>query len=358
MSVPLPPLQTAHGELHRPAFLPDGTKGVVKAVDADDVAAAGIGALMVNALHLGETPGASVVRAAGGIHAFMGWAGPIASDSGGYQVFSLMAASPPMASVSARGFTYALTKRARRRLLSPQRSVEQQLRLGADILFCLDHCTHPAMSKDAQRTSVDHTLAWAAESRKAFDASVADVAPERRPKLFAVVQGGENRDLRVRCAEGLVELGFDGYGFGGWPIDDGGGLVDMVRTVAELVPAGAPKHALGIGRPENVVAAWRAGYDMFDCTLPTRLGRRGLLYVFTGEALEGTAFYVQLEIGLERYRRDTQPVEDGCDCRACTRHTRSYLAHLFAVGDPLGPRLATIHNLRFYARLLDLLRDA
>ena len=353
-----PPLLTPHGTLALPGFLPDATRGVVKTLDAHDVASTGIGALMVNALHLSSTPGVSVVQVAGGVHAFMGWQGPVASDSGGYQVFSLLAASPPMASVSARGFSYTPRRGGRKRLLDPVRSIADQLRLKADIIFCLDHCTHPKESADAQRRSVEHTLRWAAAARATFDARMASAAADSPPRLFAVVQGGSDLDLRKRCAEGLVEIGFDGYGFGGWPIADDGTLVDMVQVVADLLPADAPKHALGIGRPDNLVAAWHAGYDTFDCTIPTRLGRRGLVYLFTGAPLgSGTAFYKQLDLADERYRRDVCPLEDGCDCTTCRRHTRAYVSHLLAVKDPAGQRLATIHNLRFYARLVERLPD-
>lgn len=354
MTVARPPLLTPHGPLERPAFLPDGTRGVVQTASPPDVRATGTRAMMVNALHLASTPGTSVVAAAGGIHSFMSWDGVVASDSGGYQVFSLLAAKPPLASVSDRGFSYSPRRGQRRRLLSAERSVEDQLRIGADILFCLDHCTHPDEPAGVQRQSVDHTLRWAGEARRSFDAAMQRREAGERPKLFAVVQGGLDVELRRRCAEGLLELGFDGFGYGGWPIANDGRLLEMVGMVAALLPPEAPKHALGIGRPENVVAAWRAGYDMFDCTLPTKLGRRGLAYVMTGgEPDTDPTFYAQLDVTKQRYRRDGAPLEDGCDCETCGRHSRSYLAHLLDIGDALGQRLVTVHNLRFYARLME-----
>jgi queuine tRNA-ribosyltransferase len=344
-------LETLHGSLDLPAFLPDATRGVLRSVDADDAHRSGITALMVNSLHLGDTPGLSLIKAQGGIHRFMGWDAPIASDSGGFQVYSLTKAG--LGSVSQRGFSYSLKPGAKRRLLSAERCVQQQLALGSDVMFCLDYCTHPDDPPDVQRESVDLTLRWAREGKEVADRAAAERGGAARPLLFGVVQGGSDLDLRRRCAEGLLEIGFDGYGFGGWPIDDGR-LVDAVGMVAELLPPEAPKHALGIGRPENVVAAWRAGYTMFDCTLPTRNARRAVAYVFTDEPIgDGTGFYRQLRLDQERFRRDHRPLEEGCDCLLCTRYTRSYLAHLVGIGDTLADRLLTIHNLRFYTRLVD-----
>ena len=338
-------LNTPHGALQLPAFLPDGTRGVVRTVDGEDLTSTGIRAVMVNSLHLGETPGMDTVRAIGGIHRFMGWDGPVASDSGGFQAYSLPA---NLASVSDEGFSYRLKPEAKKRLLSAERCVRQQLRLGSDVIFCLDECTHPDAPADTQRTSVERTLRWSKTGLETARRAGTEAL------VFGVVQGGNDPDLRRRCAEGLLELGFDGYGYGGWPIDDDGKLVEMVALVASLLPPEAPKHALGIGRPENVVAAFRAGWTMFDCTLPTRNARRGALYVFTGDAIDTDgAFYRHLWLEQERYRRDARPVEDGCDCATCTRFTRAYLSHLLTIGDPLGLRLATMHNLRFYSRLME-----
>jgi queuine tRNA-ribosyltransferase len=340
-------LETAHGAVKLPVFLPDGTRGVVRTVDGDDVARAGIRAVMVNSLHVGETPGMDTVRSIGGIHRFMGWDGPVASDSGGFQAYSL---PPNLASVSDEGFSYRLKPEARKRLLSAERCVRQQLRLGSDVIFCLDECTHPDAPGDVQRRSVERTLRWSKIGlRTARDAGDG-------PLVFGVVQGGNDPDLRRRCAEGLVEMGFDGYGYGGWPVDDDGRLVEMVSLVASVLPPEAPKHALGIGRPENVVAAFRAGWNMFDCTLPTRNARRGALYVFTGEAIDTDgAFYRLLWLDKEQFRRDSRPIEDGCDCPTCARFPRAYVSHLLSIGEPLGLRLATLHNLRFYSRLMEAL---
>ena len=348
-------LGTPHGALALPAFLPDGTRGVVRTVDGEDLARAGVQGVMVNTLHLGETPGMETVRATGGIHRFMAWDGPVVSDSGGFQAYSLQLAPGKLAKVTADGFSYRLKPGARHRLLTAERCVRQQLRLGSDVVFCLDECTHPDAATEVQRASVERTLRWSRIGRATLD-EAAERNGGRRPLVFAVVQGGMDLDLRRRCADGLLEIGFDGFGFGGWPVDDGGRLVEMVAVVADLLPPGAPKHALGIGRPENVVAAFRAGYTIFDCTLPTRNARRGAVYVFTGEPIaEDGGFYRQLRLDAERFRRDARPIEEGCDCPTCARFGRAYLSHLLTIGDALGLRLATLHNLRFYTRLMEAL---
>ncbi len=360
-------LPTPHGELRLPAFLPDATRGAVRAVDMCDVRNAGIDALMVNTLHLSSQPGTSVVKEAGGIHRFSGWDGPVASDSGGFQVLSLAAGGPKGVSVSKRGLSYKPEGQTKRRQLTPEKCIQYQVQLGADILFCLDHCPPASTDAATHRESVDHTVAWAEQCKTAFeerypksdfrspisDRHSGSRIPDLRPLLFAVIQGGEDRALRAECAERLQEIGFDGYGFGGWPVADDGGLVDSVGQVADLLPDDLPLHGLGIGKPENVVAAWRLGYQTFDCTLPTRDARQGRLYASTSDSFDGDYDYVHIE--KERFSRDHRPIDDGCDCTTCLRYTRAYLHHLFSVGEPVGARLATVHNLRFYSRLMGLL---
>jgi queuine tRNA-ribosyltransferase len=353
-------LPTAHGDLPLPAFLPDATRGVLRLLDAEDVRRCGTQALMVNALHLSSHPGGSVVGKVGGIHRFMGWSGPIASDSGGFQVLSLTTQSESLGSLSDRGFTYRLARGQARKTLTPEKCIRLQLRLGADILFCLDECTYPEADRERQRVSVERTIRWARECRAAFTRGLEEGSGgSPRPRLFAVIQGGDDPELRRECAERLVEIGFDGYGYGGWPISKGGGLSEMVGCVAELVPSELPRHALGIGKPENVVRCVDLGYDLFDCTLPTRDARHGRLYVFDGPPdalnLRGD-FYHCYYAEDEKHTRDARPVDETCPCLCCQRYSRAYLRHLFAIHEPLGGRLATIHNLTFYARLMERMR--
>jgi queuine tRNA-ribosyltransferase len=355
-------LQTPHGPIALPAFFPDGTRGVVRAVDSADLAASGVAAVMVNALHLTTQPGADVVSRLGGLHGFMGWPGPIITDSGGYQIFSLLRENSRNGSVSAKGFIYRPGGGADKRLFTPEKSIQQQMRFGADILFCLDQCTHPADPREVQLASVERTIAWARQCKNEFSRRLEQRRSEGpRPLLFAVIQGGQDPDLRRRCADALIAIGFDGFGFGGWPINEEGELVDMVLRVAEMIPPGAPLHGLGIGKPENVVAAFRAGYHTCDSSFPTRAARRRQLMVATGPweraDLSGKDFYDILHIEDKKYYRDGQPLDPLCSCLTCRRYSRAYLHHLFRIDDGLANRLATLHNLSFYSRFIGVLRE-
>lgn len=364
-------IETLHGALVLPAFLPDATRAVVRAVDAGDLHACGVQGLMVNALHLAARPGLTLITSLGGVHRFMGWDGPVASDSGGFQLFSMTGARPSagaarLVSVNDRGAVLALPGRGRTTRLTPEKSIEQQWRLGADLLFCLDQCPPPQASTAVERESVRRTLAWARRCKQAFTtlcaaAGLAGVDAGPRPRLLAVVQGGGDPELRRTCAQELAAIGFDGYGFGGWPVDDAGRLLDLVGYVADLLPPGSLLHGLGIGKPDTLVGAWRAGYRLFDCVIPTRDGRHGRLYCFREEpelsALAGREFYGEIGIATERYARERRPVESGCPCPLCTRYTAAYLHHLFNIRDAAGARLATLHNLTFYTRLIGRLRE-
>ncbi len=351
-------LRTRRGDLRLPLFVPDATRAVVRGTAADVLISAGLEAVLVSSVHLAAQPGTSVIASLGGVHRFMGWGGPIVSDSGGFQVFSLLASRQGLASVSDNGLSYRFSPKQRFRQLTPASCIENQLRLGAEIIYCLDYCTHPNAPAAEQDRSVELTLNWAAQCRATFDRLTADVPPAERPLLFAVVQGGSDEPRRTRCAQALAEIGFDGYGFGGYPIV-GGQMVDEVALVASLVPAGSILHGLGIGTPENVVAAWRAGYRLFDCTLPTRNARRGVLYTDLDPAsLDGRDLYRIARLDAERWVRCGGPVDPTCDCRLCTTVPAAYLAHLLKVEDGLAVNLATLHNLRFYARLIETLRQA
>lgn len=350
------PLATRRGTLPVPSFLPDATRAGVRGVTSEDLRQVGIEALVVNAFHLLRRPGTRLIQAAGGIHAFMDWSGPVLSDSGGFQVWSLIRQDPARGVIRDREVIFREPATGEKWNLTPERVIGLQLQLGSDVLVCLDDCTDAEAPQGEQARSVERTLAWARRSREAFDRLTA----ERRdvaPKLFAVVQGGGSEELRRACAAALAEIGFDGYGFGGWPLaQDRSLLTDPLRWVAESLPPSAPKHALGIGRPDHMVSAFALGYSLFDCALPTRDARHGRLYAFRAGYPErglrpGAAFFRAIHILDAPYRIDRAPIEDGCDCPACARYSRAYLHHLFKVGDASAERLATLHNLRFYARL-------
>ena len=325
-------LVTAHGALRLPAFLPDATRGVVRTLGPDDLSAAGVEALMVNCLHLARSPGTQTIARVGGLHAFMGWRGPLAADSGGFQALS-------MAGVRVTDRGLSVTGAGSGRLhLTPERTVRRQLQLGVDLAFCLDHCPRPDADHAAHRESVRRTVLWSAACRQELTRAADSGAAV--PLLFAVVQGGPHRDLRAGCVEELLAFGFDGLGFGGWPIS-GGRLDDMVSAVAEMTPAEVPLHGLGIGSLGALREAADAGYRLFDCVLPTRDARHGRLYDDSGGSVS---------IRDERFARRQEPPVEGCDCTACRTYPAAYLHHLFRVGDALGQRLASIHNLRVYSR--------
>jgi queuine tRNA-ribosyltransferase len=359
-------LKTIHGDLPLPAFLPDATQAIVRTIDSRDIKESGIQSLMVNVIHLSNHPGISVIKKHGGIHQFMSWDGPIFSDSGGFQVFSLIKNSPKMGSVTNRGFIYRLEKGGKKRTLTPEKSIQKQFQIGADVMFCLDYCTHPdaADEKNLQRKSVEITIHWAERCRQEFDRQLQNVEnPQKRPLLFAVIQGGNSRELRKMCFERLFEIGFDGYGFGGWPVDKNGILMEAVELVAEFVPNHFPLHGLGIGKPENIVKAFKMGFTLFDCVLPTRDARHRRLYVFN-DKIESLNLYETEEdfynyhyIHDNKFVRDTKPVDPYCDCFCCKNYSRAYLHHLLKIEEPLVNRLATIHNLRFYSQLMKKLQE-
>ena len=346
-------IKTPHGELTLPAFFPDATRGVVRTIDAHDTRNAGVEGLMVNTLHLSMMPGTTLIQDAGGMHAFMGWDGPIASDSGGFQVYSLASGGAKGVSISPGGVTFKIQGQKKKRSLTPEKCIQFQVQMGTDILFALDDCPLDRADEAVLGASVDRTLAWGKACREAFDRQTAK--REVSPLLFAVVQGGDDLDQRRRCVDGLLEIGFDGFGFGGWPISDSGELVDEVALVAEMIPDEFPLHGLGIGKPDNIAAGYTVGYDTFDCTIPTRDARRGRLYVSDPDATPGVFDYCRIE--RESFARDYRPVEAHCDCHCCTNYTRAYLHHLSVIGDSTYHRLGTIHNLRFFTRTIERLRS-
>jgi queuine tRNA-ribosyltransferase len=357
------PLATRRGAFAVPSFLPDATRAGVRAVSSQDLRAIGVEGLVVNAFHLLRRPGARVVQAAGGIHRFMDWDGPILSDSGGFQVWSLIRQDPNRGVIRHNEVIFREPATGEKWNLTPERIVTLQLQLGSDVLVCLDDPTSADDAESEQERSVERTVRWARRSREELDRQVAQRADAEPPRIFAVVQGGAVESLRRQCAAELASIGFDGYGFGGWPLDaDGSLLADPLRWVADSLPPAVPKHALGIGRPDHVVAAFALGYSIFDCALPTRDARHGRLYAFragwsTRRPAPGDDFFRAVRILDAPFRVEHDPVENGCDCPLCARHSAAYLHHLFKVGDASAERLATLHNLRFYVRLFELLRS-
>jgi len=356
-----PLLETAHGALPLPAFLPDATRAAVRCVESEAVARAGVRALMVNGYHVQSRPGARVVQRLGGLHRFMGWDGPIATDSGGFQALSLVRSDPRRGAVRPKGVLLRDPETGRRTWLTPENTVRAQLDLGSDVVIALDDCTSPDQPHAEQQLAVERTERWFRAARRAFELAVDVRAPHAaRPLLVGVVQGGSDLDLRKRCTESILETGADAVGFGGWPVDaEGKLLVEAFDVLLERVPRALPVFALGVGKPEHLVVlcARRPGF-VFDCTLPTRDARSHRLYVFepgwpAAPLPCDDSFYGYVYILDERHARAEAPLEVGCDCACCVQYTRAYLHHLFKVKDPQAERLATIHNLRFYSRLVE-----
>ena len=344
-------LQLPHGELRLPIFLPDATRGVVRTLDSADLEACGVEALVMSTYHLMQNPGSSTIQALGGLHRMAGWQRPIITDSGGYQIYSLIRQNDKFGSLSNKGATFRIEGSTHKFNLTPEKSVQLQLCYGADVVICLDDCTHVDDALVTQRESVRRTIDWARRSKAEFLRLLEqkNLSPDQHPRIFAVVQGGGVLELRKECAEALLEIGFDGFGFGGWPLDGEGKLLtDILGYTRSLVPKEYPMHALGVAHPDNVTACYRIGYELFDGAMPTRDARHGRLY-------SNDPSYIYIVD--DRYIKTTGPVSRGCDCLACTRYSLGYLHHLYKIGDSLSLRLATIHNLRFMTQLLEGLRN-
>lgn len=367
-----------HGVLTLPAFLPDATLGVVRAVDSADVEVAGIDALVMNTFHLMQQPGTSTIQALGGLHTMTGWRRSILTDSGGFQAYSLIRQQPKLGSLTDNGIVVRPEGMDRKIQLTPEKCIQLQMGYGADIVMCLDDCTHVDDPPAVQELSVRRTIAWARRCRAEFDHLLAQKKTlDKRPLLFAVVQGGGSTELRTRCADALLEIGFDGYGYGGWPLDADGHLVeDMLALTRRLIPGQFPLHGLGIGHPVNIAATAALGYQTFDSALPTRDARRGRLYAFAAPRhsplpnsrgsneiasypspfTADKSWFRFVYVTDDKYIKDARPVDEGCDCQTCRRYSRGYLRHLYRANEAAFQRLATIHNLRFMARLMEHLR--
>ena len=356
-------LTTPHGDLALPAFLPDATIGVIRAVDSVDALQAGVQAVVMNTFHLMQRPGASTVQALGGLHRMAAWPKPIVTDSGGFQAYSLIRQNAKFGALTDNGILFRPEGSDRKLQLTPEKCIQLQLAYGADVVMCLDDCTHVDDAPDQQELSVQRTVAWARRCRTEFDALLARRRDGPRPLLFGVVQGGGVPELRQACAAALLEIGFDGYGYGGWPLDGQGNLLEeMLAFTRALIPAEYPMHALGVGHPANVAACAALGYGIFDSALPTRDARQGRLYRFAHATPQpqagGDGWFGFVYLQDDKHIKDRRPVDDGCDCLTCRHYSRGYLHHLYKSGDVAFQRLATIHNLRFMARLMAALQGA
>ena len=330
-------LSFARGAVETPAFMPVGTYGTVKAMTPEELTGLGAEIILGNTFHLMLRPGMEVIRAHGGLHRFMHWDGPILTDSGGFQVWSL----GELRKISEEGVTFQSPVNGDRIFMGPEESMVVQQALGSDIIMIFDECTpYPATEAQA-RASMELSLRWAERSKRAHG--------DHSSALFGIVQGGMYESLRRESLAGLKAIGFDGYALGGLSV--GEPKEEMLRildAVAGELPVDRPRYLMGVGKPEDLVEAVRRGIDMFDCVLPTRNARNGWLFTHDG----------QVKIRNSRYARDTGPVDPHCDCYTCRHYSRAYLRHLQQCNEILGARLATTHNLHYYQALMRGLRQA
>jgi queuine tRNA-ribosyltransferase len=341
-------------EIPFPVFFPDATRAVVRSVDSQDVAATGTPGVLVNTYHLWRMIAESKMREMGGVAKLMNWEGGTISDSGGFQVMSIVKKSG--GKIVDEGVWFK-PENSPKILLTPEDSIRYQLALGTDLMVVLDDFTTPEATEKEAKETVERTLLWAKRSKDAYiqECERLGIEEGQRPYLIGVVQGGFYPELRRYCAKELVKIGFDGLGWGGWPIkEDGSFDEESGKIIAEEAPDDYLLYGLGIGKPEDIVRSVAIGFNVFDCVLPTRDGRHGRLYVY--DAPTGVTYhYFAPEKAENAY--DLSPVDPHCDCHTCTNYSRAYLSHLFKIGDTLAYRLATIHNLRFYAQLLERLRS-
>ena len=342
-------ITTPHGEIETPVFMPVGTLGSVKGVPQHLLEELGVQILLGNTYHLYLRPGHEAVCEMGGLHRFMSWDRSILTDSGGFQVFSLN----ELRKVSEQGVEFRSHLDGSSHFFTPERSMEIQIALGADIVMAFDECTEHPAGRERARESMEMTARWARRSKEYFDQHNDEVPwaehREGRQSLFGIVQGGMYSDLRRESAERLLELDFPGYAIGGLSVGEPRELThEIIASTLPLLPKDKPRYVMGVGYPEEIVEYAAMGVDMMDCVLPTRAARHGLLFTSEG----------RMNIKNARYARDQQPADPKCECMVCSRYTRAYLRHLFVSGEPLAAVLNTVHNLSHYLDTMRSVRHA
>jgi len=367
-------ISTKYGNLQVPLFLPDATRGFVKLLSNQELNKTSVKAMVVNTFHLYLNPGIQVIKRADkkskgykkNIHKFMDWDGVLMSDSGGFQVFSLIHKNPKMGRIYEDKVVFKSPEDGSEHELSPEKSIQIQFDLGVDMMVCLDDCPPNDYNRLQIKDSINRTLAWAERCRSEYDRQIKKrkIKEKERPLLLAVIQGGAHIDLRRQCAEELIKIGFDGYGFGARPVDKKGNfLFEVLKATADFIPEDSLRFALGIGLPEDIIRCARMGWDMFDCVIPTREGRHGKLFQFkrsdfsipkTGNLKNS---YKVLNINNSAFKRDFTPINPLSRLPELQNYSRAYLHHLFKNKEILGARLASLNNLEFYIKLMDKLKQ-
>jgi len=328
---------TPHGEVNTPVFMPVGTQGTVKSLTPERVKELGAEIILSNTYHLYLRPGHTLIKDLGGLHQFMNWKYPILTDSGGFQVYSLSA----LRKITNDGVEFQSHIDGSKHFISPEMSIEIQEALGSDIMMCFDECTpYPADFNYAEK-SLDMTIEWARRCKKAKN--------NNYQALFGIVQGGIHHELRKRGVEEIGDIGFDGYALGGLSVGEPKNLImEIMKTTLPLMPEEKPRYLMGIGMPEDIVESVYHGADMFDCVIPTRNARNGMLFTNSGKVV----------IKHARYRNDESPIDSECDCYTCKNYSRAYLRHLFIAREILAVILNTIHNVRHFTNLMEKIREA
>ena len=387
-------LGTRRGVIKTPVFMPIATKGAVKNLTSEELKELGAQIILGNTYHLWLRPGDALIKKSGGLQNFMRWPGPILTDSGGYQVFSLgqkmwdnkarfatslstTHASPARGlrperrssldggprleekkvKITDEGVEFRDPFDGQKYFLTPEKSIDIQLNLGSDIIMVLDECPPYPCSREQAAASVKRTTEWAKRCKKYFEKKLKNKKPKERPLLFGIAQGSVFKDLRQQSARELLEIGFDGYAVGGVAVGEPRNyLKKVLEWTLPLLPKDKPRYLMGLGRPEEIVEAVNNGIDMFDCVIPTREARHGRIYKFKASRIKSD-FYETLQINKTKFANDLRPLDENCSCFTCRNFSRAYLCHLFKTGEALGMRLATIHNLKFYLELMEKLRN-
>ncbi len=337
-------ISTGHGEFQTPCFMPVGTHATVKGVSPRELEECGAKIILSNAYHVFLRPGVEVIKKAGGLHNFVCWKGPMLTDSGGYQVFSL----PFLRKVNDEGVEFQSHIDGTKHFFTPEVVVEIQSGLGSDIIMPLDECSHYPCTKDHAKIAMERTINWAKRSKIAFD-SRRFAFYDHRQFLFGIIQGASYEDLRRECAKKILDLDFDGFAIGGVSVGEPSNLIyNIIETVSNLLPREKPRYVMGIGMPQDIIEAAERGIDMFDCVIPTRYGRNGTAFTSTGKIVIRNSPYIE----------DFGPLDGECSCYVCKNFSRAYLRHLFNAKEMLGLMLLSFHNIYFFLSLARKVREA
>jgi len=357
-------LRLPNGEIITPCFLPIATRGAVKNLTPEELKELDAQIILANTYHLIQRPGLRIIKKAGGLHNFISWDGPILTDSGGYQIFSLARKRK----ITKNGVKFISEIDGKKIFLTPEKSIEAQIIFGSDIIMVLDECPPwPATHKYAEK-SLNLTIDWAKKAKIFYEKRLGSKTKNKaKPLIFGISQGSTFKDLREKSVKGLVEIGFDGYAVGGVSVGEPAkDKKKVLEWMAELLPEEKPRYVMGYGKPEEIVEAVNLGMDIFDCVIPTREARHGRIYKYKSKiqnpkskiTSKNPNFYEVIQIDKAKFRNDLKPIDKYCKCYTCQNYSRAYLNHLFRTKEPLALRLATIHNLYFYLSLMKKLHDS